>query len=87
MRVIPDSLDSHPLQRSLMRTVDVAARVGLSRSQIYALAAAGKFPRPVKYASNLSVWPSDEIQQWIDARIGERDAALAAARARGVDHV
>lgn len=66
------------LRRVLLRTRAVTQAVGLSKSQIYALAAEGKFPRPVKHASNLSVWPSDEVQEWIDARIAERDLAGAA---------
>lgn len=68
------------MRRVLLRTRAVVQCVGLSRSQIYALAAEGKFPRPVKHASNLSVWPSDEIESWIDARIADRDAALTATR-------
>lgn len=68
------------MRRVLLRTRAVVQCVGLSRSQIYALAAEGKFPKPIKHASNLSVWPSDEIASWIDARVAERDATLTAAR-------
>jgi len=66
------------MRRVLLRTRAVVQCVGLSRSQIYSLASEGKFPRPIKHASNLSCWASDEIQAWIDARVAERDAALTA---------
>lgn len=80
-RVIPSPTDAPlALRRVLLRTRAVTQCVGLSRSQIYALAAEGKFPKPVKHASNLSVWPSDEIESWIDARVAERDATLTAVR-------
>lgn len=68
------------MRRVLLRTRAVVQCVGLSRSQIYALAAEGKFPRPVKHSSNLSVWPSNEIQDWIDGRIADRNAALTVSR-------
>lgn len=65
------------LPRVFLRTRQVVQAVGLSKSQIYFLAAHGKFPRPVKLSSNLSVWCSDEVARWIDARVAERNAALA----------
>jgi prophage regulatory protein len=45
-----------------------------SESQIYRLAKAGKFPRPIK-VSRRPMWPEAEIDAWITDRVAERDAA------------
>lgn len=51
---------------------DVASRVGLGRTRIYAGVASGDFPKPVKIGRR-SLWVEAEIDQWIAARIAERD--------------
>ena len=48
----------------------VLARVGLSRSNVYALIGAGKFPAPVKIGA-ASRWPSSRVDTWITAAISE----------------
>jgi len=64
----------HPIAAELTRDVvtsvallplpAVLARVGLSRSSVYALIAAGKFPAPVKIGV-ASRWASSQIDAWI----------------------
>ena len=51
----------------LLRAADVMDRVGLGRTKLYALIAAGAFPAPVKIGRG-SRWRSDEIAAWIEAQ-------------------
>lgn len=60
--------------QKLIRPNVAFAMTGVSRSHGYALAAEGKFPRPVKLsAGRASAFVLEEIEAWIDARIAERD--------------
>lgn len=58
---------------SLERLPAVCARTGLSRSEIYRLMAAGRFPKLLKISHKSSAWVSAEIDAWIADRIAERD--------------
>ena len=49
---------------SFMRLPTVVEKVGLSRSQVYRLAARGQFPRPIRIGA-ASVWASAEIEAWM----------------------
>lgn len=53
----------------LIRISEVQHRTGFSRSQIYRLITAGKFPRPIKAAEATSAWIENEVQAWIEGRI------------------
>jgi len=59
----------------LMRLPEVTATAGLGRSAIYERIAEGTFPKPVSLGGRAVAWVSDEIENWIMARIEERDAA------------
>jgi len=48
-----------------------------SKAQRWRLIKAGKFPRPIKIGTR-NLWPEDEIDAFIKARIAERDNAEAA---------
>lgn len=61
-----------------LRLPQVRERTGLSRSQIYRLEAAGRFPQRVKLGESASAWLDVEIAQWQADRISE---------SRGVDLV
>lgn len=52
---------------SLLRLEDVCARVGLSRSQVYHLAALGELPRPRKVGGRSSRWVSTEIDAYVES--------------------
>jgi len=54
---------------AVLRLPQVRQRVGLSRSTIYALAASGKFPSPIKLGSRAAGWLASEIDTWLAARI------------------
>lgn len=57
---------------ALLRLESVKARVGISRSQIYAMIADGRFPKPIRVrGTRVSVWNSGAIDHWIAAQIGE----------------
>lgn len=56
--------------KKLLRLPDVKQATGLARSTIYALAAKGQFPKPVKLTPRVSAWDADAIDAWIVERIG-----------------
>lgn len=60
------------------RKDEVLGRTGLSNSSLYERVQAGTFPKPVKIGARAVGWVSDEVDQWIDQRIAERDQAVAA---------
>ena len=51
--------------------------VGLPTSTIYALMAAGKFPRCVSLGPRIVGWVEEELLRFIQDRIAERDAKVA----------
>jgi prophage regulatory protein len=50
-----------------------------SRQHIHRLIKRDLFPRPVKLGGGTNAWPENEIDQYIEDRIGARDAKLTAA--------
>jgi prophage regulatory protein len=57
----------------ILRREQVSDRVGLSPSQVYALVAQGKFPRPVPLSRQRVGWVESEVAHWLAQRIAERD--------------
>jgi prophage regulatory protein len=55
----------------LIRLHEVKSRVGLGRSAIYAKMKQGDFPESVHLGARAVAWRSDEIDDWINARIVE----------------
>lgn len=55
--------------RQFLRLKRVTELVGYQRSAIYAKIQAGEFPRSYPLGARAVGWLSDEIDQWIDARI------------------
>jgi prophage regulatory protein len=63
-------------QRRFGRLPEVRRIVPLSRSRIYELIAANRFPAPIKLSERASAWDMDAINKWVEARIAEsREAA------------
>jgi len=56
------------MEATVLRLRDVRARVGLSKSQIYALIARNEFPRPFKLSVRASGWYAQAIRDWIERR-------------------
>jgi prophage regulatory protein len=51
-----------------IRLPEVQRRVPLSRSRIFELIAAGRFPRNIKLSERASAWDEAEIEQWLAER-------------------
>jgi prophage regulatory protein len=52
----------------LLRAWDVAREIGVSRSTIWRMIQAGKFPKPVQLTGNAVAWKRNEVFAWIAAR-------------------
>ena len=62
----------------LIRLPEMLAKTGLSRSRAYAAIADGSLPKPVRLGgpnSRAIGFVENEIDDWISARIAEREAA------------
>jgi prophage regulatory protein len=60
-----------------LRLPEVERRTGFKRATIYRLIADGAFIPPVKCGTS-SAWPEHEVNDWLSAKIAERDAAKGA---------
>lgn len=58
------------MENSILRLADVKQLVRLSKSQIYALAARGEFPKPFKLSERASGFDAAAVGRWIEARKG-----------------
>ncbi len=65
--------------KRLIRLPEVISTTGLSRSEIYRLEALGRFPKRVPLSERTTTWDADEVQEWVRAKIAQREQA---ARAR-----
>ena len=65
--------------QQVLRLPAVKARVGLSRSSIYARIAAGDFPQPIVLGAGARArgWLAEEIDEWLTAQV-ERSRRNAA---------
>ncbi|MGP5109873.1 MULTISPECIES: helix-turn-helix transcriptional regulator [Pseudomonas] len=59
----------------IIRLKQVIDSTGLARSTIYKYIAEGTFPQPVSLGERCVGWVESEIDDWILARIEERDLA------------
>ena len=59
----------------ILRIHAVTEVTGLPTSSIFALMAAGHFPKSVKLSTRAAGWLESEVQAWIATRIAERDAS------------
>lgn len=64
----------------LIRLPAVQSATGLAKSSLYALAARGEFPKPLKLSSRASAWRESEVTGWIAGRI--RASKLETRRAK-----
>lgn len=63
--------------QKLLRLKQVMEMTGLSRSYVYELAKQGKFPKPVKLSEKSVAWVDQEVREWIDQRIEQRNQGAA----------
>lgn len=59
-----------------LRLPQVLARVGISRSTLWRWVAEGSFPRPLKLSARVTVWRSQDIDAWMQARGNQENAPL-----------
>jgi len=52
----------------VLRVKDVAAKLGVSKAQIYILIRAGGFPLGVLLGASMRGWRESDIDAWIDSR-------------------
>ncbi|MCF7355542.1 AlpA family transcriptional regulator [Vibrio sp. CK2-1] len=57
----------------LIRLKEVIALTSLSRSSIYKFISEGRFPKSVSLGDRAVAWIKEEVEEWIEARIAERD--------------
>jgi prophage regulatory protein len=62
----------------LIRLPEVIHLTGLGRSQLYALAQADQFPRPLKLSQRCSAWQETAVRAWIADRIAAHTRKAAA---------
>ena len=51
--------------------------IDFSKTQLWRLTKAGKFPRPISIGFKRRAWVEAEIDAWIIDRIGERDRSVS----------
>jgi prophage regulatory protein len=54
--------------RKAIRFPKVADKTGLSKTHLYRLVQAGKFPKPIKLSERVSAWDEAEIDSWLAAK-------------------
>ena len=59
---------------SILRRKEVEARTGLSRSTIYLRIQERAFPRPINLGGRAVGWLENEIEEWLEARVENRDS-------------
>ena len=52
----------------LLRAKEVAGLIGVSRSTLYRMVAAGQFPQPIRIGPRASRWRMSEVQEWMASR-------------------
>ena len=57
----------------ILRMKEVVKRVGYCRSHLWRLERDGRFPRKIRLGPNSIGYVESEIDEWIAARIAERD--------------
>jgi len=56
-------------QHRIIRLPAVLARVGISRSSVYAAIARNAFPAPISLGPRSVGWLESDVDAWLDARI------------------
>lgn len=54
---------------TILRLPQVKARTGLSKTTIYRLASAGKFPRRIQVTENIVGWLEADVESFLRARV------------------
>lgn len=57
----------------IIRLPEVVRMTGLARSTVYKHMAEQRFPKQIKLGARAAGWLLTEIEEWIEARVAERD--------------
>ena len=60
--------------RQALRVTSVLELTQLSKTHLYRLVKAGKFPPPIKLSERVSAWDAELVDGWLEAKFGERQA-------------
>ncbi len=60
--------------KKFIRLPSVIEKTGYRRTAIYEKIGEGSFPRPVQLGPRAIAWVEEEIQEWMNERIKERDS-------------
>lgn len=63
--------------KKLLRRRVVENRVDLGHSSLYEMINSGHFPKPIRLSANRVAWIEEEVDDWIAARMADRDAGGA----------
>ena len=66
----------------IIRLREVMERTGLARSTVYKYVEDGIFPKSVPLGGRAVGWVEQEVEDWILARIEERDRSLSSDAAQ-----
>ena len=76
--------NNHTPQKRIIRLPEVMSRTGYGRTSIYRKMEDGSFPKSLKlggppldpsvFDSRAIAWIEEEVDQWIESRIEERDS-------------
>lgn len=61
--------------QTVLTLPDVVKRTGVSRTRIYEMMEAGRFPKPIKIGARAIAFIADEVDGWVADRMAEREAA------------
>jgi len=68
------AVNATPAPRRILRRGEVTMRTGLSNTTIHREIQAGRFPKPVALGRRAVGWFEHEVDAWLEARAGGRDA-------------
>ena len=75
-----DKPEVYEVIKRLIRLKEVEVRIGLSRSQIYALMAIGEFPGSVSIGQRARAWVESDIDDWIRQKVESSRTDCGGAR-------
>lgn len=54
-----------------IRASAVLEKTGMSKTHLYRLVQAGKFPKPIKLSERVSAWDEAAVDAWLGEKFGE----------------
>lgn len=64
-------------QERVVKLSEVCARLGLHRGTVHKQVSLGRFPKPITLSEARFGWLESDINDWLAARIKERDEGAA----------